>query len=43
VTAKSFRLMGCKPSWYLSGRMELTLLIYKNLIFLMGLLKLNYF
>ena len=38
----SFFLIGCRPSWYLSGRIELTLLIYKNLMFLIGLLKLNY-
>ena len=33
--------MGCRPSWYLSGKMEFTLLIYKNLMFLTGRLKLT--
>ena len=37
-----FFLMGCSPSWYLSGRTEFTLLISKNLMFLMGLLKVYY-
>lgn len=38
----SFFLIGCRPSWYLSGRIEFTLLISKNFMFLMGLLKLYY-
>ena len=36
-----FFLIGCSPSWYLSGNIALTLLIYKNLICLIGLLKLS--
>jgi len=35
-------LIGWRPSWYWSGRNELTLLISKNLMFLDGLLKLIY-
>lgn len=42
-TITSFFLMGCSPSWYLSGRIEFTLLISRNLMFLIGLLKLYSF
>lgn len=37
----SFFLIGCSPSWYLSGRIEFTRLISRNFMFLIGLLKLS--
>lgn len=37
----SFLLIGCSPSWYLSGRIEFTLLISRNFKFRVGLLKLK--
>jgi hypothetical protein len=38
----SFFLIGWSPIWFLSGKIEFTLLTSRNLMFLIGLLKLNY-